>query len=188
MKTWSCNGFFTALLFSIVFVVLFITSSPSYAHLYGYNVQELNDPKNDVLVEFGVEPETPSVGENVALNFSVQNLQTGSHLTNFSDVAAISYYDEKNPSANDIVGKFSDKNVKNGDFDHSFIFEKGGTYEIFLRIDTPTFINVSKFIIFVSSPQFQIINLVYLLLPFMIFSGVIVGIGIIIWRYIYKKR
>ncbi len=174
-----------ALLISAAF---FIPNLPSYGHLYGYNIQEWKNPKDNILVQFDAEPETPTMGKNTTLNFSVQDLQTRKHLTNFTETITIIYFNKQNSSADDITYKSNNNKVQNGDFSHSYVFENGGTYEIFLRIDTTNFITVSKFVIFVSSPQFQIMNLVYLLLPFIIFSGMIIGIGIVLWRYIYRKR
>ncbi|MDE1830482.1 MAG: hypothetical protein KGI25_09185 [Thaumarchaeota archaeon] len=172
---------------AILFTMIFIPNLSAYGHLYGFNVQEWKNPKYNILIQFDIEPQTPSVGKNATLNFSVQNLQTGEHLKNFTETVTIISYNG-NLSANNIAYKFASTQEKTGDFSHSYVFTNGGTYEIFLRIDTTTFINVSKFVVFVSSPQFQIMNLVYLLLPFVIVAGAFVGIGIVIWRYIYKKR
>ncbi len=188
LKASFCNGFFATIVFVLISGALFIPNLPSFGHLYGYNIQEWKNPKDDILIQFDAEPETPSMGKNTTLNFSVQDLQTRKHLTNLTETTKIIYLNEQNPSANDITYKFNTNKVQDGDFSHSYVFEKGGTYEIFLRIDTTNFIGVSKFVIFVSSPQFQIMNLVYLLLPFIIFSGILIVIGIVIWRYIYRKR
>lgn len=179
---------YTFLAVALILAFLICTqNSQVYGHLYGYNFQEWKNSKYDILIQFEPEPQTPSVGKNTTLNFSVQNLQTGEHFENFSDVVTIVYYSGNN-SENDIVQKFPSVQEKTGDFSHSYVFTKGGTYEIFLRIDTPTFINVAKFVVFVSSPQFQIMNLVYLLLPFFVVAGAFAGIGVAVWRYLYKKR
>ncbi len=180
--------FFVVVAIAFISGSIFIPILPSYGHLYGYNTQEWKNPKDNILIQFEVQPQIPSTGKNSVLNFSVQNLQTNGHLENFTETVTIIYYRGANSSANDIVYKFNSTKVQNGDFSHNYVFENGGTYEIFLRIDTTTFINVSKFVVFVSSPQFQIMNLFYLLLPFLIIIGVFIGIGIVIWRRIYEKR
>ena len=180
--------FFAVIAIAFISSSIFIPILPSYGHLYGYNTQEWKNPKDNILIQFEVQPQIPSAGKNSVLNFSVQNLQTNEHLKNFTETVTIIYYQGENSSANDIVYKFNSTKVQNGDFSHNYVFENGGTYEIFLRIDTTTFINVSKFVVFVSSPQFQIMNLFYLLLPFLIIIGVFIGIGIVIWRRIYEKR
>ena len=180
--------FFAVIAIAFISNLIFIPILPSYGHLYGYNTQEWKNPKDNILIQFEVQPQTPSVGKNSVLNFSVQNLQTNRHLENFTETVTIVYYQGENSSANDIVYKSNSTKVQNGDFSHNYVFENGGTYEIFLRVDTTTFINVSKFVVFVSSPQFQIMNFFYLLLPFLIIIGVFIGVGIVIWRRIYAKR
>lgn len=188
LKTNTRRNFFTVTMFVFVSSSLFVSNLPSYGHLYGYNIQEWKNPKDNILIQFEVRPQIPSMGENSILNFSVQNLQTGGHIANFTETVTVIYYHGENSSSNDIVYKFNSTKVQNGDFSHNYVFANGGTYEIFLRIDTATLINVSKFVVFVSSPQFQIMNLFYLLLPFLIIVGIFVGIGIVIWRRVYEKR
>ena len=188
LKTSTRIRSLTAVAILFISSLLFIPNSPSYGHLYGYNVQEWKNPKDNILIQFEAEPQLPSVGKNSILNFSVQNLQTGEHLENFTETVTIIHYQGENSSAKDIVYKSNDTQIQSGDFSHNYVFENGGTYEIFLRIDTTTFITVSKFVVFVSSPQFQIMNLVYLLLPFLIFTGVFIGIGIVIWHRVREKR
>jgi len=182
------DDFFKITKFMVLFGIVFLPVLPSSGHLYGYNVQEWKNQKENILVQFEIEPQTPAVEKNATMSFSVQNLQTGEHLKNFTETVTVIYYNSANTSSNDITYKFNASNIKNGDFSHNYVFTKGGTYEIFLRIDTPTFISVSRFTVFVSSPEFQVMNMIYLLLPIMIFAGIFVGIGIAIWRYVHKKR
>lgn len=168
--------------------MVFLPSLPSYGHLYGYNVQEWNNQKYNILAQFDTDPQTPTVGKNSTMNFSVQNLQTGEHLKNFTETITIVYYHGSDQSSSDITYKSNGTLVQDGDFSQDYVFTNGGTYGIFLRIDTPTFINVAKFTVFVSSPQFQIVNMLYLLLPFVIVMGVMAGIAVAIIRYVYKKK
>ncbi|HJU12883.1 MAG TPA: hypothetical protein VJ792_00310 [Candidatus Nitrosotalea sp.] len=169
------------LLFSLA-VSAFI---PSYAHLYGYNVKEWRNQEQNILVQFETSPHTPSVGENSTLSFSVQNLSTGEHLKNFTETVTILYYGN---SGSVLVHKYQSDIVRDGDFEKHYVFDKGGTYGVFLRADTPAFINVSRFAVFVSSPEFQVLNLVYLLLPFLIVIGILGGIGFVVARYLYGKK
>lgn len=168
--------------------IVFLPNLPSYGHLYGYNVQEWNNQKYNILVQFDTDPQTPTVGKNSTMNFSVQNLQTGKHLKNFTETTTIVYYQGSSTSSNDITYKSNSTLVQDGDFSQDYVFAKGGTYEVFLRIDTPTFINVAKFTVFVSSPQFQIVSMIYLLLPFVIVMGVMAAVSVAIIRYVYKKK
>ncbi len=155
---------------------------PSYERLYGYNFQEWKNQRDNFLVQFDVEPHTPIAGNMSTLMFSVQNLQTGQDLQNFTSRITIT-----NSSSNNTISEFESRET-NGDFSQRYAFPTGGLYEIFLRVDTPTSIDVSKFTVFVSSQSFQILNLIYLLLPIFIFIGLLASAIVFIARYIYKKR
>ena len=168
-------------------IVLF-PAVPSYGHLYGYNVQEWKNQLDNILMQFEADPITPTVGKTAVLNFSVQNLSTNEHLENFSERVTIVHYDSANTSSSKIEHEFHADNVSGGDTSFRYAFAKGGLYQVFLRIDTPKVINVAKFTVFVSSPQFQITNMVFLMLPFIIVIGIIAGVGFAIAKYLYKKR
>lgn len=167
--------------------IFFLPNLPSYGHLYGYNVQEWKNQRDNILIQFDTNPKTPIVGKNSIMNFSVQNLQTGKHLNDFTETVTV-VYQGTGSSSYTITHKFDSKPVKDGDFSQNYTFPSGGTYGIFLRIDTLNIINVSRFTVFVSSPQFQITNMIYLLLPFIIMIGIFAAIGIIMARHIYRKR
>lgn len=171
---------------ALVLVLAFVPI-PSFAHLYGLNVQEWTNQRFNIKIQFEPDPQTPSVGENSTLNFSVQDLATGEHLKNFTETVTVVYYDPSNPSSNSISYKFDSTNVADGDFARQYVFQKGGSYEVFLRVDTPTFIEVSRFTTFVSSPQFQAENLLYMLLPFILVMGAFGGIGYAIHKRLYKS-
>ncbi len=165
--------------------IFFMHSLPSYGHLYGYNFQEWKNQRDNFLVQFDTDPHTPLAGNMSTLIFSVQNLQTGEHLQNFT--ARITIANHSSSSNSTIISKFESREA-NGDFTQKYTFPAGGLYEIFLRVDTPTSIDVSKFTVFVSSPSFQILNWIYLLLPIFIFIGLLTIAIVFIARYIYKKR
>ena len=188
VKLHSGRHFFTMAALVLILCAVFTPTMQAKGHLYGYNVQEWKNPKYNIFIQFEVIPQTPSVVKNTVLNFIVKKLSTGKHLENFTETVTIIKYNSQNLSANDITHKFDSGQVRNGDFHHSYVFTSGGTYEVFLRVDTATFINVSKFVVFVSSPEFQLMSMFYLLLPFILVSGAFVGIGVVIWRYLYKKR
>lgn len=172
----------------LISAMMFLPNLPSYGHLYGYNVQEWTNQKFDILIQFDTDPQTPSVGKNATLNFSVQNLQTEEHLKNFTAAITIIYYGGSGNASSNIVYKSNSRQIADGDFSQSYVFTNGGTYEVFLRVDTPTLINVSKFTVFVSSPQFQIVNMVYLFLPFAAIIGVFAVVSVLAIRHLYKKR
>ncbi|MGB9002671.1 MAG: hypothetical protein WCC52_02570 [Nitrosotalea sp.] len=162
--------------------IFFVPILPSYGSLYGYNFQEWKNQRDNFLVQFDTDPHVPIAGNMSTLMFSVQNLQTGQDLQNFTSRITIT-----NSSSNNTISEI-ESNETNGDFSQRYTFPTGGLYEIFLRVDTPTSIDVSKFTVFVSSPSFQILNLVYLLSPIFIFIGLLTVAIILIARYIYKKR
>ena len=164
--------------------ILFAPSLPSYGHLYGYNYQEWKNQRDNFLVQFDTDPHTPMAGNMSTLMFSVQNLQTSQDLQNFTARITITGHGS---SSNSTIYESESKEA-NGDFSQKYVFPTGGLYEIFLRVDTPTSIDVSKFTVFVSSPSFQVLNLVYLLLPIFIFIGLLSGAIIFIARRIYRKK
>lgn len=182
------SRFLKPIAFGFLLVLAGLTELPTYGHLYGLNFQEWKNQGQNILIQFETSPQTPTAGRNSTLNFSVQDLATGEHLSNFTETVTIIHYNNANMSSNEIEHKFDSKVMKNGDFTLDYIFQKGGTYLVFLRVDTPAYITVSRFTVFVSSPQFQVMNMVYLMLPIMIFVGIFAGIGVALIRYIYKKR
>lgn len=164
---------------------MFFVPALTYGHLYGLNFQEWTNKENNILIQFDTDPHTVTAGKTSVMLFSVQDLQTQQHLKNFTETITIT--NSNSPSSPSIIHKFEGKKISDGDFSQEYVFPNGGTYQILVRIDTTKFVNIASFTIFVSSPTFQILNLIYLLLPTMIFTGIIVGVGIIIMRYIYKK-
>lgn len=169
---------------ALLLSIFFVPSLPSYGHLYGYDYQEWKNQRDNFLVQFDTDPHTPMAGNMSTLMFSVQNLQTGQDFQNFTARITIANHGS---SSNSTIYESESKEA-NGDFSQKYVFQQGGLYEVFLRIDTPTSIDVSKFIVFVSSPSFQVINFVYLLLPILIFIGLLAGAIVFIARHIYRKR
>lgn len=184
MKILSHTNGIKALGFVLLLGVFFVPSLPSYEHLYGYNFQEWKNQKDNLLIQFDTDPHTPIAGNMSTLMFSVQNLQTGQHLQNFTARITIANHGS---SSNNTIYEYK-SNETNGDFSQRYTFPTGGLYEVFLRVDTPSSIDVSKFTVFVSSPSFQVLNLVYLLLPIFIFVGLLTTAIVFIARYIYRKR
>lgn len=90
--------------------------------------------------------------------------------------------------SNEVTHKFTSTDVKDGDFSQDYVFASGGTYDVFLRVDTADKIIVSRFTVFVSSPQFQFLNMSFLLLPIIIFIVILAGVLIVVARYVYKKK
>ncbi|MGI0073450.1 MAG: hypothetical protein ACREA3_06540 [Nitrosotalea sp.] len=171
--------------FALVFSMFFVPNLSSYGHLYGLNFQEWTNKEKNLLIQFDMDPHSPIAGKPSRMLFSVQNLQTQQHFQNFTETITIT--NSGNAASSSIIHKFESKEIKDGDFYQEYVFPNGGTYEILVRIDTSNFINVASFTVFISSPQFQILNVIYILLPTIIFIGIIAGIVIVMIRYIYKK-
>ena len=174
-----------ALKYAILSCMFFVPTFPSFGHLYGLNFQEWTNKENNILIQFDTDPHTVTAGQTSEMLFSVQDLQTKQHFKNFTETIKIT--NSGSSSYPNIIHKFDSKKIIDGDFSQEYTFSNGGTYQILVRIDTAKFVSIASFTIFVSSPTFQILNLIYVLLPTMIFTGIIVGVGIIIMRYIYKK-
>ncbi len=167
--------------------VIFAPSFPSYGHLYGLNYQDWKNKSDNIDIQYDTIPTTPTMNNTSTMLFSVQDLKTGEHLKNFKETITI-VNAEANPISNGIVHKFETKAIHGGDFSENYTFSSGGTYYILLRIDTPTAIVVAKFTTFVSSPQFQFLNMSLILFPVVIVVAIFASILLITVHYIYKKK
>jgi hypothetical protein len=168
--------------------IVSVPSLPSYGHLYGLNYQDWKNPSNNIHIQFDTIPSTPSAGKNSTMIFSVQNLKTGEHLKDFKETITVVNNPEPSTTPNGLIHKFETATIRGTDFSQDYVFPSGGTYYIWLRIDTPTAINIAKFTVFVSSPQFQFLNMSLILLPVVIVVAIFAVILMIIAYYIYKKK
>lgn len=166
--------------------LVFAPPVASYAHLYGLNFQEWTNRGDDVLIQFQPQPQTPIAGKPSLLVFSVQDLKTKDHLQDFTEMLTITKQETFFSQA--VTYRVEPQEIKNGDFSINYTFPSGGTYEIFMRIDTQTNIDVARFTVFVSSTPFQILNVVYLLLPVLLFIALLGVAIILIAKYVYKKK
>jgi len=168
--------------------LVFIPSFPSYGHLYGFNYQEWENQRNNIRVQFDISPSTPTMGKNSTMIFSVQNLKTGEHLKDFKETIAVRNSEDTSTS-NGLIHKFETTAIHDMDFLQNFIFPNGGTYYIWLRIDTPNgVITMAEFTVFVSSPQFQFLNMSFIIFPVIIVIVIFATILITVAYHIYKKN
>lgn len=173
---------------SLLCCLIFIPSFPSYGHLYGLNYQEVKNQRNNIRIQFDISPSTPTMGENSTMIFSVQNLQTGKHLEDFNETIAIRN-SEDSSSLSGLIHKFETVTIHGTDFSQEYVFQSGGTYYIWLRIDNPNgVVTFAKFTVFVSSPQFQFLNMSFILFPVIIVIAIFAAILLIVAYYIYKKK
>ncbi len=186
MKTRS-KSFFKVVQIALICSIAFVPSFPSYGHLYGLNYQDWKNQNDGLHVQFETVPPTPTVGSPSIMNFSVQDLNTGKHIPNFNETITVLSSDTSS-APNSIVHKFETKTIHGGDFSENYTFPSGGTYDIWLRIDAPTVINAAKFTVFVSSPQFQFLNMGLILFPAIIIVIIFGSVLIVTAHYVYKKN
>lgn len=171
----------------LLLFIIFAPSFPSYGHLYGLNYQDWKNQGDNIHIQFESVPPTPTVGNSTTMLFSVQDLRTGEHLKNFNVTITI-VNAEAVPISSGVVHKFETKTIHGADFSENFTFPSGGTYYILLRVDMPTLINVAKFTVFVSSPQFQFLNMSLILLPVIIVIIIFASVLLVVVHYVYKKK
>ena len=123
--------------FSIIIVLMANTfvvicycqiATHSYAHIPNGIVQTWTNPKDNVKIQFSYFPEKPIIDAFTALNFSVQDLQTGDHITDFTARVVVTNGQR--------LFKFENISVSNGDFGVKYIFPDDGTHQVILRIDS----------------------------------------------------
>ncbi len=187
MNTNFAFRFLKAVKIMLLCCLAIIPSFPSYANLYGFNYQDWKNQEHNIRIQFDTIPSTPSVGRNSTMIFSVQNLQKGEDLKNFNETITV-VDPEVSLTPNGLVHKFGTTTIHGKDFSQDYIFPSGGTYYILIRIDTLHDINIAKFTVFVSSPQFQLLNMGFILLPVMIIIIIFAAILIAVAYYIYKKK
>lgn len=187
MKPNSNFEFLKVMKMILLCCIAFVPSFPSYGHLYGFNYQDWKNPSDNIHIQFDTIPSTPTVDKNSTMIFSVQNLNTGEHLKDFKETITV-VSPEASSTSNGIVHKFATTTINGTDFSQDYVFPSGGTYYIWLRIDTPSAINIAKFTVFVSSPQFQFFNMGLILLPVVIVVAIFAAILMLVAYYVYKKK
>jgi hypothetical protein len=103
-----------------------------YAHVPQDNkslttVQEWKDQQDNVKIQFSYSPEKPLIYNKTDLIFSVQDLNTGNHITDL--IASITI--TKNVR---IFFKFNDLEIQNGDLSLEVQFLEDGNYQVINQI------------------------------------------------------
>ena len=148
----TCNNslLYKEILFSVFIVLLADTLvlisccqivPPSYAHIPDGIIQTWTNPKHKVKIQFSYFPEMPIIDTFTALNFSVQDLQTGEHVRDFTARVVVTNGQR--------LFKFENISVPNGDFGVKYIFPDDGTHQVILRIDSESLLELASFDVFV---------------------------------------
>jgi hypothetical protein len=124
------------LIISLLFIVLAIIAvgvnlySPSLAlgqAISGNRTQLWIDKLNNVKIQFSYLPEKPSMNDLLQLQFSIQNLQNGSHLKNLIAKVTVT---------NNPIYKFDNITIADGDLSIRCPFLDPGTHQVIIKIDS----------------------------------------------------
>lgn len=113
----------------------------SYALIPNGNIQAWTNPKDNVKIQFSYFPEKPIIDTFTALDFSVQDLQTGDHIRDFTARVVVTNGQR--------LFKFENISVPNGDFGVKYLFPDDGTHQVILRIDSKSLLELASFDVFV---------------------------------------
>lgn len=133
----------------IIIVILFAVTTTtfwfhsSYAHITdSEKIQVWTNPKDNVKIQFSYSPELPIIDTFTSLNFSVQYLQSGEHIQDFTARVVVTNGER--------LFKFENITVPNGHFSVKYIFPDDGTHQVLLRLDTSTDLKIpASFNVFV---------------------------------------
>jgi hypothetical protein len=105
-------------------------------------IQVWTNPKDNVKIQFSYSPEMPIIDTFTSLNFSVQDLQSGDHIRDFTAGVVVTNAQR--------LFKFENITVPNGHFSVKYIFPDDGTHQVLLRLDTSTDLKIpASFNVFV---------------------------------------
>lgn len=133
----------------IIIVILFAVTTTtiwfhsSYADITdSEKIQVWTNPKDNVKIQFSYSPEMPIIDTFTSLNFSVQDLQSGEHIRDFTARVVVTNGER--------LFKFENITVPNGHFSVKYIFPDDGTHQVLLRLDTSTDLKIpASFKVFV---------------------------------------
>jgi len=108
-----------------IFFLSSSTTNIAYAQLYRNTTQVWTDKLNNIKIQFSYLPEKPTADDTIQLQFSTQNLQTGSHLKNLTAKVTI---------FNDPIYKYDNITVADGDFSIRRLFLDSGMHQVILKV------------------------------------------------------
>jgi hypothetical protein len=136
------------ILYSITTIV--ITIHTADAQLESSPTQEHTGPERGLLMQFSYSPASPAINSFTTLSFNVLNSTTDKPLQNFA--ARVTVGNVVNFTGGSGYYNFSSIQVPDGNFSVNYAFPNDGIFPIFLRVDTPTIIDVAKFQVNVPPP------------------------------------
>ena len=131
----------------LLFLVIVGASSSyniaAHAYIYSNATQLWIDKLNNVKIQFYHLPEKPSMDDLLQLQFSIQNLQNGSHLKNLIAKVTVT---------NNPVYKFDNITIADGDLSIRCPFLDPGTHQVIIKIDSKGYsLALASFNIYVSN-------------------------------------
>ena len=114
------------------------------------------------------------------MNFSVQNLKTGEHISDFTARVVVTNGQR--------LFKFENVTVPNGDFSVKYIFPDDGTHQVILRVNSKHLVELASFQVFVphQSPP-SLLNAGSDMINIIIAIIIIAAVGLIVLIMLKKK-
>jgi hypothetical protein len=105
-------------------------------------IQEWLDTKDMVRIQFAYQPEKPIIDDFTELQFSVQNMSNGDHITDLTGRVTVTNGQR--------LFKFQNISIPNGDFSVRYLFPDDGTHQVLLRLEEKNKLNeIASFNVFV---------------------------------------
>ena len=112
----------------LINVVLQVGNSQVLGHITDSRVQTWTNPRENIKIQFTYFPEKPIIDTFTTMNFSVQDLNTGEHINNFTAKVVVTNGQR--------LFKFENITVPDGDFSVKYLFPDDGTHQVLLRINS----------------------------------------------------
>ena len=132
----------TVIIICTFVTTLIISDHSCYAHMIdSKKIQEWNNTKNNLKIQFAYNPEKPVIDTFTNLEFSLTDSRTREHIKD-----AIAHVTVTNGQR---LFKFENISIQNGHFLVDYIFPDDGTHQVLLRIDRTDYIDLASFQVFV---------------------------------------
>ncbi|MFY9871496.1 MAG: hypothetical protein WAK17_17410, partial [Candidatus Nitrosopolaris sp.] len=153
MKNSNLGAIEAAFFFMFLLVLIVTTNNvtferSAFAQSSGNKTQVWTDRENNMKILFTYSPENPVINTPTQLEFSADNLRTGSHLEHLVAMVVII----SNSSGHEKIFKFSNLIAPNGNFSLEYLFPELGVYQVITRINSidPSSITLASFRVIVT--------------------------------------